>query len=105
MRDGERRHWLFRMEQQPAEWSVYLPLLIFPCTIQSRSSFWALAHPGGPGKRAVKRLCWCGGLCRIYLSLNNKVYALPIIGLHALPNGPRILQAHISRCSVYLHIM
>ena len=37
-----------------------LPLLIFPCTIKSRSSFLALAHPGGPGKRAVKRL-WCGG--------------------------------------------
>ena len=36
-----------------------LALLIFPCTIKSRSSLLALAHPGGPGKRAVKRL-WCG---------------------------------------------
>jgi len=49
-------------------------------------------------------------LCRIYISLNNnKVYALPIVGLHALPNSPRILiaglQAHISRHSVYLHIV
>jgi len=40
-------------------------------------------------------------LCRIHLSLNsNKVYALPIVGLHALPNSPRILtaglQAHIT---------
>ena len=35
-----------------------LPLLIFPCTIKSRSSLLAPAHPGGPGKRAVKRLCW-----------------------------------------------
>ena len=33
-----------------------LPLLIFPCTIKSRSSLLAPAHPGGPGKRAVKRL-------------------------------------------------
>ena len=38
-----------------------LPLLIFPCTIKSRSSLLAPAHPGGPGKRAVKRLwLWCG---------------------------------------------
>jgi len=36
-----------------------LPLLIFPCTIKSRSSLLAPAHPGGPGKRAVKRLCVC----------------------------------------------
>jgi len=34
------------------------PLLIFPCTIKSRSSLLALAHPGRPGKRAVKQL-WC----------------------------------------------
>jgi len=38
--------------------SVRLPLLIFPCTIKSRSSLLALAHPGGPGKRAVKWLWW-----------------------------------------------
>ena len=47
------------MEWRPARWSACLPLLIFPCTIKSRS-FLAPAHPGGPGKRAVKRL-WCGG--------------------------------------------
>jgi len=39
---------------------VCLPLLIFSCTIKSRSSLVALADPSGPGKRAVKRL-WCGG--------------------------------------------
>ena len=36
--------------------SVNLPLH----HIKSRSSLRAPAHPGGPGKRAVKRL-WCGG--------------------------------------------
>jgi len=41
---------------------VCVPLLIFPCTTKSRSSILAPAHPGGPGKRAVKRL-WCGGVC------------------------------------------
>ena len=42
---------------------VGVPLLIFPCTIKSRSSLLALARPGGPGKRAVKRLCGgCGVL-------------------------------------------
>jgi len=45
------------MEWRPAEQSVCLPLLISPCTIKSRSSLLAPAHPGGPGKRAVK---FCG---------------------------------------------
>ena len=43
-------HWLVRMEWRPAGWSVCLPLLIFPCTINSRRSLLAPAHPGGPGK-------------------------------------------------------
>jgi len=58
-RDGGGGHWLVRMEWRPAGWSVCLPQLIFPCTIKSRSSLLELAHPGGPGKRAVERL-WCG---------------------------------------------
>ena len=60
MGDGGGGHWLVQMEWRPAGWSVYLPLLIFPCTIKSRSSLLAPAHLGGPGKRAVKRL-WCDG--------------------------------------------
>ena len=55
--DGGGWHWFVRMEWRPAGWSVCLPLLIFLCTIKSRSSLLALAHPGGPSKRAVKRLC------------------------------------------------
>jgi len=31
-------------------------LLICPCTIKTRVLFLAPAHPGGPGKRAVKRV-------------------------------------------------
>jgi len=34
--------------------------VIFPCTTKSRNSFLVPADPGGPGKRAIKRL-WCGG--------------------------------------------
>jgi len=41
---------------QPDGWSVCLPELISPCTIKSRSSLLAPAHPGGPRKRAVKWL-------------------------------------------------
>jgi len=38
---------------------VCLPLVILPSTIKSRRSFLlALAYPGGPGKRSVKRLWW-----------------------------------------------
>jgi len=58
MGDGGVGHWLVQMEWRPAGWSVYLPLLILPCTIKSRSSLLAPAHTGGPGKRAVKRLWW-----------------------------------------------
>jgi len=54
--DGGGWHWLVRMEWRPAGWSLCLPLLIFPCTIKSRSSLLAPAHPGGPRKRAVKWL-------------------------------------------------
>jgi len=49
------------MEWCPARWSVCLPLLIFPCTMKSRSSLLAPAHPDGPRKGAVKQL-WCGAL-------------------------------------------
>jgi len=57
--DGGGGHWLVRLEWHRARWSVCLPLLIFPCTIKSRSSFLAPAHLGGPRKRVVKRLCVC----------------------------------------------
>ena len=43
---------LVRMEWRPVGWSVSQPLLIFPCTIKSRSSLLVPAHP------VVKRL-WC----------------------------------------------
>jgi len=56
--DGGGGHWLARMEWHPAGWSVCLLLLIFRCTIKSRSSLLAPPHPGGPGKRVVKRLWW-----------------------------------------------
>jgi len=56
--DGGGGHWMVRMVWRPDGWSVCLPLLIFPCTIKSRSSLLAPAHPGGPGKRAVKWLWW-----------------------------------------------
>ena len=49
-----------RMEWRPVGGSVSLPLLISPCIIKSRSSLLAPAHLGGPGKRAVKWLWWCG---------------------------------------------
>jgi len=53
-----RWDWLATMEWRPAGWSVYLPLLIFPCSIKSRRSLLAPANPGGAGKRAING---CGG--------------------------------------------
>jgi len=70
--DGGGGHWLVRMEWRPARWSVCLPLLISPCTIKSRSSLLAPAHPGVPGKRAVKRLC----VCVCVVSHNNVFHAV-----------------------------
>jgi len=52
-------HWLVRLEWCPVGWLVCLHLLMFPCTMKSRSSVLALAHPGGPGKRAIKWMCVC----------------------------------------------
>jgi len=43
----------------PSRMVFGLPLLIFPCTVKSRSSPLAPAHADGPRKRAVTRL-WCG---------------------------------------------
>ena len=58
--DGGGGHCLVRMELRPAGWLMCLPLLIFPCTIKTRGSLLALTQPGGPGKRAIKRLCVVG---------------------------------------------
>jgi len=49
--DSGGGHWLVRMEWHPAGWSVCLPPLIFPCTIKSRSSLLAPAHPVVPEKQ------------------------------------------------------
>jgi len=38
--DGGGGHWLVRMEWRPARWSVCLPLLIFPCTMNPEVLFW-----------------------------------------------------------------
>jgi len=61
---GGGGHWLVQTEWHPARCSVCLPLLIFPCTMKSRSSLLALAHLSGPGKRAAKWL-WCGVVDRL----------------------------------------
>jgi len=58
MGDGGGGHHLVWMEWRPSGWSMCLSLLIFPCTIKSTSSLLAPAHPGGPGKMAVRRLWW-----------------------------------------------
>jgi len=39
---------------------------ISPCTIKSRRFLLAPAHPGGPGKRAVKRFCVCVCVCWVH---------------------------------------
>ena len=64
MGDGGGGHWLVRMEWHPAGWSVYLPLLILPWTIKSRSSLLAPAHPGGPGKGSQNG-CGGGMCCKV----------------------------------------
>ena len=65
--DGGGGHWLVRMECRPAGWSVCLPLLIFRCTIKSRGSLLAPAHPGSAGKRVIKWLWWWWWWCETNL--------------------------------------
>ena len=73
--NGGGGHWLVQMEWRPAGSSVCLPLLISPCTIKSRSSLLAPAHPGGPGKRAVKWLwCGCGITVKILFSVLLRIH-------------------------------
>jgi len=48
--DGGGGHWLVQMEWRLAGWSVCLLLLIFLCTIKSRSSLLAPAHQVVPEK-------------------------------------------------------
>jgi len=67
---GRRGIWPVKIWGEWWRWALVSPdgvapsqmvgVLISPCTIKSRSSLLALANPGGPRKRAVKRL-WCGG--------------------------------------------
>jgi len=77
--NGGGGHWLVRMEWRPAGLSVSLPLLIFPCTIKSRSFLLAPANPGGPGKRAVKMVVvWWWYVCPTYLKVSDSNYCIQI---------------------------
>jgi len=51
MGDGGGGHWLVQMEWHLARWSVSLPLLIFPCTIKSRSFSSGTGSPGWSRKK------------------------------------------------------
>ena len=50
-------------------------LMLLPLTVSCFSeiqigfAFLVLAHPGGPGKRAVKRVCVCVCVCVIHCSV------------------------------------
>jgi len=70
MGDDGGGQWLVRMEWRPAGWSVCLPLLISTCTIKSRSSLLALAHPGGPRNKGRKMVvCVCVCVCYITMDV------------------------------------
>ena len=59
--DGGWCRWaMVSLDGVALSWMVYVSASFnLPCTIKSGSSLLAPAHPGGPGKRAVKRLCVC----------------------------------------------
>jgi len=104
--DGGGGHWLVRMEWRPARWSVCLPLLIFPCAIKYRSSYLPPAHPGGPGKRAVKRLWWWFLQLMFASNVDNGMLLKEcIIKGYFVFQAPRLTLTHTS-CSlneVYFH--
>ena len=96
MGDGGGGHWLVRMEWRPAGWSVCLPLLIFPCTIKSRSSLLAPAHPDGSGKRAVKRLCVCA--CMFVYGFACAVNTNPLVISSTSYNGAYVRSLLTCEC-------
>jgi len=62
-----------------------LPLLIFPCTIKSRSPLLAPAHPGGHRKRAVKCcVCVCVCVCLVAIVQTKPVIAILVPKLVAM---------------------
>ena len=109
MGDGGGGHWLVRMEWRPAGWSVCLPLLIFPCTIKSRSSLLAPAYPDGPGKRAVKLLwCWMPFLlpsqqCQLKALKETKHWPQPVVWSHVFPPSATNCQLQILCIIVLYH--
>jgi len=52
--DGGDGYWLVHMEWCQAGWSVCLPLLIFPCTIKSRSFSSGTSSPRWSRKKGRK---------------------------------------------------
>jgi len=70
-------------------WSVCLPLLIFRCTIKSRSSLLAPAHPGGPGKRAVKR---CGA---VVVTMHYNAFAAKGIANNVMQHKGSFRRCHV----------
>jgi len=97
MGDDGDEHCSVRMDWRPAVWSVCLPLLIFPCTITSRSSLLAPVHSGGPGKRAIKRLWWNRHVqaepkilklaCYRNYSIDcNQIFQVPYVHNRSIPN-------------------
>ena len=57
---GGGGHWLVRMGVAPSQMVGVSASVNLPLHHKSRCSLLAPAHPGGPGKRAVKRLwLWC----------------------------------------------
>jgi len=62
------------MEWRSDGWSVYLPLFIFPCTIKSRSSLVAPAHPGGTREEGRKTVVVCGMVADISCNFGPPSY-------------------------------
>jgi len=60
------------MEWRSAGWLVRLPLLVFPCTIKSRSSLTGAGSPGWSGKKGRKTVV-CVSMLRTSADLWNDV--------------------------------
>jgi len=75
MGDGGGGQWLVRMEWRPAELSMCLPLLIFPCAIKSRRSLGA-GSPGWSRKKGRKTVVVCGWWWKSLLMFTKIPYNL-----------------------------
>jgi len=95
-----RGHWLVQMEWHPAKWSVCLPLLIFPCTIKSRSFSSGTSSPGWSRKKGRKTV-----MVVLHTKPQTTKFYYYRIGMPTVPVSPELSSACLIPCPRFIRKM